>query len=331
MSSSLINKCVIVLFASLVVLPSTTQAQRETSQDKPADNLSQATAKKGGKIKVAVIPQDRERKWTKDIMMSSMEDAIVGSGRFAVLSRSELDAVLGEQKLASTDLVDPTAAVNIGKALSAQYVLIIRTVSLENKAGGLSIGGYGKKTNTMNCNVQMQLIDTETTQIVESKTYSDKVSTSSTQVGDLGASANDAPGQDAYRTMVATFTTDFVNRLSNSIPIEASVVLVKGNLVALDGGAEKAMKAGVQFEITQEGEPIRDSAGKVLSYDTTKIGIVRVTRVEPKLAWCEVVQTFDAAGTPDATPNATRILRDFTAKQMAQPIATPTPASGHKS
>lgn len=313
---------------SLCLMCSTvpTLAQRQGGQDKPADNLKDAKAKKGGKIKVAVIPQDRERQWTKDITVASLEDALVSGGRFAVLSRSELDSVMREQQFSNSDLVDPNAAVRIGKALAAQYVIIAKCVSLENKekSGGFGFGGINvnQKTKTMTTSVQMQLIDTESTQIIESKSYTDKVENKSTQTSS-GGNETDAPGQDAYRDLMVKFAKDFADRLSLSIPIEALVVLVKNNQVAIDAGSEKAVTEGLEFEVILEGEPIRDSAGNVLSYDTTKIGRIRAVRVEPKLAWCDVVETYDASGRPEAAANVGKIQRDYVCKQVAKAGAPP--------
>ena len=301
------------------ICPAWLSAQRLESPA-PADSLAKAKPIKGGRIKVAVIPQDPvpSRGWTKDIMMASLEDSLVAVGRFDVLSRSELNAVMTEQKFANSDMVDPSAAVKLGKALSAQYVIIIRAVSLELKQGGYTFGGMGKKSVAMNTNVQMQLIDTETTQIIESKTYSGKKENSIAVLGEEpGQQQNQVqvPGENEFRTLVQGFATDFVNHLSAAIPIEASVVIIKGNLIGIDAGAEKAVKTGVRFEVTLEGEPIKDAAGNILSHDTTKIGVIKVVRVEPKMSWCELVQSFDPGGAADATPNINRVQRDDEVKQ----------------
>jgi curli biogenesis system outer membrane secretion channel CsgG len=328
------NKWAIVAMTAVLAVPTMAQAQRATGSDQPAGSMAEAKAKRGGKIKVAVIPQDRDasHQWTKDIMMASLEDALVGGGRFAVLSRSELSAVMQEQKFANSDMVDPAAAVKIGKALAAQYVVIIRTVSLENKDGGFTFGGLGNKKVTMAANVQIQLIDTESTQIVESKTYSDKKENSIAVLGDEKENKVQAPGQDAYRAMVEMFTKDFVNRLAAAIPIEGMVVLTKGNVIAIDAGGERAVKPGYQFEVLQEGEPIRDAAGNILSNDSTKVAIIKVSRVEPKLAWCEIVQTFDASGAPDPSAVQSKVQRDFIVKQLVQTVTVPpAPANGKKS
>ncbi|MBX7219476.1 MAG: CsgG/HfaB family protein [Blastocatellia bacterium] len=303
-------------------------AQRQGGQDKPAGSLKEAKAKKGGKITVAVIPQAASNPWAKDITLAALEDALVASGRFAVLSRSELDSVLKEQSFSNSDLVDPNAAVKIGKALAAQYVVIAKCVSIENKSGGGggSFGGIsiGQKTQTMKVNVQMQLIDTETTQTIESQSYNDKAETKSTQTN-FGGGKSDAPGEDSYREMVVKFSKNFVERLSLAVPIEALVVLIKDNRIAINAGAEQAVTEGLEMEVVEEGEPVRGPDGAVLDYDTTKVARVRVTEVKPKIAYCDVIQTFDAKGTPDAAPNVGRIQKDFLVRQVAKAAAATPP------
>lgn len=316
----------LMAFALLTVLAltGTAFAQRQGGQDKPADNLAQAKPKKSGKITVAVIPQSNQYSWTKDLTLAVLEDSLVKSGRFAVLSRAELDSVMKEQSFSNSDMVDPNAAVRIGKSLAAQYVLIAKCVSLDNKNSGVSFGGFGQKTSTMTTSVQMQLIDTETTQITDSQTYNDKVENKSTSVSGIGSNSADAPGQDAYRKLMEGFAGNFVERMSLQIPIEALVVLVKNNQVAIDAGSEKAVTQGLEFEVILEGEPIKDASGNVLSYDKTKIARVRAARVEPKLSWCDVVETYDANGRADASPNPSRIQRDFAAVQVSKGGPAPT-------
>jgi len=132
------------------------------------------------------------------------------------------------------------------------------------------------------------------------------------------------PKNDAYREMMAKFASSFINKMSLSIPISALVVLVKGNEVAIDAGAAQSVKPGMEFEIYTEGEPIRNSAGEVLEYDITKHGTLRITRVSDKIAYGELVQTFNN-GQPDPSPNIARVQRDYAVKQIN--MAAPPPSN----
>src|SRR5262249_46157775 len=119
--------------------------------------------------------------------------------------------------------------------------------------------------------------------------------------------------ETVYRDMMKKFASNFVGGIS--IPIEALVVLVKGNQVAIDAGELASVKPGMVFEIYNEGEPIRNAAGEVLSYDRTVYGKIKIVRVEPKLAWGELVKTFSDGGQADPTPNPERVKQNYAAKQ----------------
>lgn len=52
-------------------------------------------------------------------MSDALEEALVNSQRFAVVDRSNMDKVLRELQLSSTDLADPNAAAKLGKVVTA--------------------------------------------------------------------------------------------------------------------------------------------------------------------------------------------------------------------
>ncbi len=322
----------LIIFTLLCLLAlgtlTVTSAQRKGgSGDKEDGGLKDD---KGGKPKViiaAVAPSNAS--WAKDITEAELENVMVQLGRFTVLSRSSLDTILQEQKIAQSDLADPSKATAVGKLLTARYAVIGKCTTVEEKegGGGTKIGGFGvgSKKSEMNVAVKIQLIDVQTGQIVDSQDYTDKVEVKSTSVSGSVAGRSGGTGdqksiarETTYRDMVKNFASKFASRLSLSIPIEALVVAVKGGEVAIDAGENSAVKPGMVFEVYSEGEPIRNAAGEVLSYDRTRHARIRVTRVEPKLAWAEIVKTFDNNKKADPAPNPDRIKRDYAVRQVKQ-------------
>ncbi|MEW6729896.1 MAG: CsgG/HfaB family protein [Acidobacteriota bacterium] len=293
--------------------------------------------KDDGKPKVIVAGDAASSaSWTQEITLAELETAMVQSGRFTVLSRSSLDQILSEQRLAQSDLADPGKATAVGKLLTARYAIIGKCVSAEEKesGGGAKIGGFGSvggKKKEMNVVVKIQLIDVETSQIVNSQEYKDTVkiegksgSANVPKVGTVGGGGDkELPRESAYREMVKKWSSDFVSRISSSAggssaivsSIEGLVVAVRGNEVAIDKGNNASVKEGMVFEVFTEGEPIRNAAGEILSRDKIKHGRIKIVRVEEKLAWGEILRTFDDKQSLDPTPNPDRIKRDYSVRQ----------------
>lgn len=101
---------------------------------------------------------------------------LVSTRSFQVLDRSEIDAVLGEQDLSDTDRVDAATKVKMGKLKGAKY-LVAATVSafeedVKGTGGGVSFKGIsvGGKKNKAYIAVDLKVIDTETGEIVDTRT-----------------------------------------------------------------------------------------------------------------------------------------------------------------
>jgi curli biogenesis system outer membrane secretion channel CsgG len=107
-----------------------------------------------------------------DMLASEM----VSTRSFQVLDRNEIDAVLGEQDLSDTDRVDAATKVKMGKLKGAKY-LVAATVSafeedVKGTGGGVSFKGIsvGGKKNKAYIAVDLKVIDTETGEIVDTRT-----------------------------------------------------------------------------------------------------------------------------------------------------------------
>ena len=85
--------------------------------------------------------------------------ALMAQNRFNVVERDRLDAILAEQKLSRTQLIDPGTAVKLGRLAAAQAVM---AGSIIQTSTGIEIVG--------------RLIDTETSQILATQDVYDEIS-----------------------------------------------------------------------------------------------------------------------------------------------------------
>jgi curli biogenesis system outer membrane secretion channel CsgG len=97
---------------------------------------------------------------------------LVKSGKYRVIDREQLAALMQEKDLTLSGDVDPATAVNVGKLLGVQYFLtgaITEYGATDTSAHGSGVGGLpgfsgGKRTFVAACNAR--LIDTSTGEIV---------------------------------------------------------------------------------------------------------------------------------------------------------------------
>lgn len=274
-----------------------------------------AAAARGERLTIALISEDHtgKQEWTKPFMTAAFEDKLLAAGRFRILSRSELEAVMTEQKIAVSGFVDPAQAVRIGKAASANYVVVVKQLGHEQERTTFPPGAK------VTLNLQAQVIDTETAELVHSETYGE-----SYRIGGLGKwfenqaeAAREPAVTKPYRESVEKFASAFTVKVAAAVPLDAIVAAVTGGRIAITGGAEVGLREGAEFDIIEEGEPIR-VGGQILGYDSKTIGRVKVTKVEPKLAWVELVRTFDDGGKEDVTPMVSKIKQGQLARMVAR-------------
>ena len=187
---------------------------------------------------------------------------------------------------------------------------------VSNSIGGL-IGRRGNVPSgeisaDVKSKVQIQMIDAETGVLKLSKSYEEK-----TSKGTLTKSRSETDiRQEGYRKAMEKIASQFSQEVGTSVPVGGLVVFVRGGRVAIDLGSDQSIQVGQEFEVYTEDEPIKNAAGEVLSYVTTKHARLRIASVEPKLAWATVVETYNENGTPDAQPKLDRIKVNYAVKQI---------------
>jgi hypothetical protein len=301
--------------ATLLLLPGLRTAHAQATS-----SIAERIAKTRGKLAVALVPvAGQEVQWTKQIMVASFEDALLGAGRFKVLSRTELESVQQEQQFAASGAVDPTSAVKLGKALSANYVLIVRQLSIDQSSGTstmTALTGFGKKKTKYTINIQAQVLDAESGELVQSESFQKPFETAETIIGDT-VTATDSDVAAPYRKIVDELAKGFTLKLAAAVPLEGLVVMARdAKNIYLDIPQDAGVRPGTVFELTEEGEPITGPSGEVLGYDSTLVGAVRVTSVQPKLLVTELVRTYGADQQEETSADFTKIKQYLVGKMV---------------
>src|SRR6266850_247012 len=211
-------------------------------------------AQVGSRLAVAVMPVNHKGQPTAlyASALESMTDALVNQRRFKVLSRDQLEAILREQKLSTTQLVDSTTAIRLGKLIAAEAVIAI-TVNETPK----SVEAYA------------QLISTETSTVLASKDIFDP---------------EKAPGSARAKML------ELAAKLKQDYPlVEGTVMMVSNKRVVVGIGAPKNVRADMKVIVYQEGPPLIDPATKeVLDRPIESLGEGLLKEIKEKISYCEI-------------------------------------------
>jgi curli biogenesis system outer membrane secretion channel CsgG len=155
------------------------------------------------KPRIAVIEfkNKADNQWWYHGGAEAMQDVfvteLVKSGKFRVVEREQLQALMAEKNLSLSGDVDPNTAVQIGKLLGVNYLLTgsVTEYGVTDKgAHGRSIGripGFAAGKRSFVAAVNARLIDTSTGEIAWADEASAEESSVKVSVGGFGGGVDD--------------------------------------------------------------------------------------------------------------------------------------------
>jgi curli biogenesis system outer membrane secretion channel CsgG len=163
-----------------------------------------SAADKSEKPRIAVLEfkSKADNQWWYSSGATAMQDVfvteLVKSGKFRVVEREQLAALMDEKNLAISGDIDPSTAVKIGKLLGVNYLLTgaVTEYGVTDKgAHGSGIGrlpGFSAGKRTFVAAANARLIDTSTGEIVWADEASAEESSTKVSVGGFGGGVDDS-------------------------------------------------------------------------------------------------------------------------------------------
>ena len=202
-----------------------------------------------------------------EAMTEQLTVALQNSGRYTVVERLQMGAILREQGFQNIS-VDPAQAVEIGKLMGADYSLIGKvtmTSTKDNSAGNLIgvlasaganpdgldgtaalsiLAGLLNNSNAITGNIDfdVRFVDNETGEIIFAKSFSGKAS-----------AANET---EALNAACKEAAESFLRELQTSNPFSARVAEVYGSDIYIDQGYSSGLRQGEVLTILRETNPI---------------------------------------------------------------------------
>jgi len=232
---------------------------------------------------------------------TQLSDALLQSGKFIVLSRKDLDVVMAEQDLAQSGRFAKTTSAKVGKIVPAQILIKGQITEFqENTKGGgqgLSVHGFsiGSKKSSAHVAVIIQLIDSTTGEILQSKRVEGEAKAGGLSLGYSGSfginSSNfkKTPLGKAVQVAIDNAVV-FVSQKMAAIPWKGKVVLAKEDgTIFINSGEKSGVRVGDSFKVFSVGESLIDpDTGMDLGSDNTKIADISVFEVQEKFSKARV-------------------------------------------
>jgi curli biogenesis system outer membrane secretion channel CsgG len=282
----------------------------EESASEPAAESAPAPAPhKGPKQVVAVGAFEGAGKlgWDEGPVMAAMlQDQLMQTGRFVVVERQQVDAVLKEQDLGAAGRINTETALKIGQIVGAS-IMIQGTVTQfepgeEGKSGRVSIPigtgavGIGGSKVTSKVAMQLRIIDLTTSQVLSTHkaehtgTHKSMGMDVYTSVGSVGGDQfKKTPLGETAEECIAKAVDHIIATMAN-VPFSARVAEVDGKSIYINAGTNRGMTEGTVLTLYKTGKVITDpDTGLALDVKMERTGSVKVDSVQEKIAVCSLV------------------------------------------
>ncbi|MDP8214954.1 MAG: CsgG/HfaB family protein [Candidatus Euphemobacter frigidus] len=289
-----VNVCslIAVLLAAwcLVGLPDATAAPRKTIAVSEFDNKSSWR----GQWRIG---------WGMQEMMCT---ALVDTGKFTVLERQDLDAIMAEQDLGASGRTGKGSAAAIGKLGKAQILISGAVTEFEEKKGGegagigfkgFRIGGSHEQAHVA---INVRIYDTSSGEVLDSIRVEGTADAGGLKLGysnadfggDLGGFRKTPLGK-ATQEAIDESVQKIASRLK-SVPWQGKIIKATPSKVYINAGSKGGIDDGMEFDVYRPGESLVDpDTGMTLGAETEKIGRIKVSSVKEKFSIAKIVSGAD--------------------------------------
>ena len=229
-------------------------------------------------------------------MISSLQH----TGRFIIVERERLAAVIDEQKLALTGLVDASKAASIGSLVGADAIITgsVTKFGVNITSSDVLIGD--SKTQTANAEVNIRLIDVssgvvtmaETGEGQAAKTYSSFLG-----IGSAGGYDETLEG-DALKAAVIDVVDKIVFNM-NKIPWNCKIVKkADDNTFIIDAGKESNLRIGTLLNVIRRNEVDKSpTSAETMGYSENVSGSLKVdSYLGENGAYCKILTDSGISG-----------------------------------
>ncbi len=222
------------------------------------------------KIRIAVMGFEGkvDEKWLNAIV-NKIEAQMASLGRFDVVNRRSIDAVISEKELVDLGVLvdDPTKAQEVGKYLTAQ-VLVVGSANYITSS-------YDSKNQQYDVKISIagKLIDVNTNKI---------------DGFDISTSRTGKGSQDSViAEVIDSVVEEFIKNIRIKYSLDAKVIKIDGNKAIINLGSQNGVKKGMVFKVYRQEKMVIDNK---MYQDEKKIGFIRINQADTEISRGRIIK-----------------------------------------
>ncbi len=241
-------------------------------------------------------------------------DVMNQTGRFRLIERQALGAVLQEQDLATSGRVAKPSGARTGNVLGAQHLVQVVVTDYEANTSGNSggggigalvgnrvpvLGGLGVKNSKGRVGLNFRLIDAETSEVLYTKQIESVIKESGLTVGGVGFGSSVAAGgffSNYSKTPIGQAVIAGINKGVYELVKQIGAAPATGSVIKSEGGqvwvniGNSSVSNGDVLRVMSKGEELIDpDTGISLGSQDTEVGTVRVSNAQEKFSIANTV------------------------------------------
>ena len=250
---------VLITIIAILYLASPAEAAKKTVMAVPLKNISGYNS------------LNIEQIMTKELLI-----ALQNSGKYSVVERDQMAAILREQGFQNI-AADPSTVVEMGKLYGASYTVfgqitfvqseknIISKILPKSAKEGIVNGWKGKVT------VDIRFVNNETGELIFAEEFT------GTKTG--------INAEDALNSACKEIGKNFMKELlANSA---GRVIDIQGENIYIDQGLDSGFRKGDILSVVRETSPIK-VAGKIVGMKTVDVGKIKIVEVNAEYSVCKI-------------------------------------------
>ena len=261
------------------------------------------------KVRIAVMNFENNSQWhwwgnrLGEAAADELVTQLFQTGKFSVVERDQINAILGEQDFGQSGRVNPTQAAEIGKILGVQVILTgsITKFAIDEKGGGF--GRVGVRYSEAETNLDVRLINVNTAEILFADDSEGTRRLGGFRVGGISAYQDFDEGlaAESLRPAVEEMAGKIAAQADGLASIQppaapAQIVGAREGSFYIDKGENFGITVGQRYEVMRVVDQIKDASGNVLDEITDRVGVLEVTQVLGQSSICRVVEGEAAEG-----------------------------------
>ncbi len=235
-------------------------------------------------------------------MADQLTDALIQSRQFVVLERQTLGDVIAEQDMAASGRFQKSKSARTGKLTSAQILIKGTITEFEMRSAGSGTGirikGFkiGSGRGEAHVGLIIRLIDTTTGEVLDSRRVEGKAKSSGFGAG-IDVAGVDFGTESFHKTPLGKATqisidnaVEYIASKLRDIPLQGSVIKVRGKEVLISAGQETGASVGDVFTVYSVGEElVNPDTGELLGFEEEEIGAMKIFQVKKKYSKARIV------------------------------------------